>query len=48
MVFRVYYSDGNQRLFEAADKKTLREYLVEQSEDSVSVIKIELAKEYSN
>lgn len=42
--FRVYYEDGNQKLFEAVNKAELREYLLEHLDETGPVLKIEEVK----
>lgn len=39
-LFRVYYEDGNQRLFEAPSRKDIREYCLEHVERDGAVRKI--------
>lgn len=43
-LFRVYYEDGNQKLFEADSKKDLREYLIEHVAETGAVSRIEEVK----
>jgi hypothetical protein len=43
-LFRVYYEDGNQKLFEADSKKDLREYLIKHVEETGAVTKIQNLK----
>lgn len=39
--FRVYYEDGNQKLFDAPSKKDIREYCLDHLEETGPVRKIE-------